>query len=54
MALSRASSHSWVLYLLPAGSEVVARGSSKVMCFSRFILLAFLQLLCVQALTVSN
>lgn len=38
-AISRACStesiHSWVLYLLPAGSEVVARGSSKVRCLSR-------------------
>jgi hypothetical protein len=34
-ACSMASSHSCVLYLLPAGSEVVARGSSKVRCLSR-------------------
>ena len=39
-AISRACStesiHSWVLYLLPAGSEVVARGSSNVKCLSRW------------------
>ena len=34
-ACSTASIHSCVLYLLPAGSEVVARGSSKVKCLSR-------------------
>jgi hypothetical protein len=35
LACSTESSHSCVLYLLPAGSEVVARGSSKVRCLSR-------------------
>ena len=39
-ALSIASSHSCVLYLLPAESEVVPRGSSKVKCFSRCAVLS--------------